>query len=200
MRRCVRYQQCNRTQESPHQKSGCLQPSVDINRLIRGREYAVYRDGGGMIGTDVTDVQLCALKLRRLDRFLYEYDFGDSWIHDLPLEARLPINPRKIYPVCIAGRCPAPPEDCGGPHAFMANRRFYAGFGRGRSDEEIKDLMDEFDDEESDSFSDYDPERFDRRQINRALGGRRRYNTGITRLPTPAFRAHSGLVSYRNAH
>jgi hypothetical protein len=52
---------------------------------------------------------------------------------------------------------------------FMAHRRYYAGFGRGQSDEDLQDAMDEFD-EESDSFSDYDPNRFDRRQINRALG------------------------------
>ena len=55
-----------------------------LNRFeIRGREYAVYRDGGGMIGIDARDVRLCDLKLRRLERFVYEYDFGDSWIHDL---------------------------------------------------------------------------------------------------------------------
>jgi len=36
-----------------------------LNRFeIRGREYAVYRDGGGMIGIDARDVRLCDLKLR----------------------------------------------------------------------------------------------------------------------------------------
>ena len=102
-----------------------------LNRFeILGREYAVYRDGGGMIGIDATDVRLCDLKLRRLERFVYEYDFGDSWIHDLRLEATLPVNPRNIYPRCVAGKCSAPPEDCGGPSGFMANRQHYAGFGR----------------------------------------------------------------------
>jgi hypothetical protein len=69
-----------------------------LNRFeIRGREYAAYRDGNGMIGIDARDVRLCDLKLRRLERFVYEYDFGDSWIHDLRLETTLPLNPRKIY-------------------------------------------------------------------------------------------------------
>jgi Plasmid pRiA4b ORF-3-like protein len=91
-----------------------------LNRFeIRGREYAVFRDGGGMIGIDARGVRLDGLKLRRLERFLYEYDFGDSWIHDLRLEATLPINPRKIYPMCVAGKCSAPPEDCGGPSAII---------------------------------------------------------------------------------
>src|SRR5258708_24602117 len=142
-----------------------------LNRFeIRGREYAVYRDGGGMVGIDARGVRLDGLKLRRLERFMYEYDFGDSWIHDLRLEATLPINPRKIYPICVAGKCSAPPEDCGGPSAFLADRQYYASFVRLRSDEDLEDFMDELDDEESDSFSDYDPDRVDGRQINRALG------------------------------
>jgi hypothetical protein len=105
-----------------------------LNRFeILGREYGVYRDGGGMIGIDATRVQLCDLKLRKLERFVYEYDFGDSWIHELRLEASLPINPRKIYPTCIAGKCSAPPQDCGGAQAFMEKRQLYARLGRGRS-------------------------------------------------------------------
>jgi hypothetical protein len=142
-----------------------------LNRFeIRGREYAVYRDGAGMIGIDATHVRLCDLKLRRLERFVYEYDFGDSWIHDLRLETTLPVNPKEIHPLCVAGKCSAPPEDCGGPSGFMANRRYYAGFSRGQSDEDLDDFMDALDDEELDVSSDYDPDRFDRRQINRALG------------------------------
>jgi hypothetical protein len=52
----------------------------------------------------------------------------------------------------------------------MANRQCYARVGRGPSAEDPDDFADEFDDEESDSSGDYDPNRFDRRQINRALG------------------------------
>jgi pRiA4b ORF-3-like protein len=82
---------------------------------IRGREYSVYRDGGGIIGIDATKVRLCDLKLRRLEQFVYEYDFGDSWIHDLRLETTLPVKLRNTYPLCVAGKCSAPPEDCGDP-------------------------------------------------------------------------------------
>jgi hypothetical protein len=45
----------------------------------------------------------------------------------------------------------------------------YVGFGRGQSREELDDFMDEFDQEESAILRDYDPDRFDRRQINCAL-------------------------------
>jgi hypothetical protein len=165
---------------------------VHLNRFeIRGREYAVYRDGGGMIGIDARSVRLDDLKLRRLERFVYEYDFGDRWIHDLRLEATLPINPRMIYPMCVAGKCSAPPEDCGGPSAFMANRHYYARLGRGRCDEDLEDCVDDFDDEESDSFSDYDPDWFDRRHINRGLGklatgSYEEANPGVDRIPRRA--------------
>jgi hypothetical protein len=141
-----------------------------LNRFeIRGREYAVYRDGGGMIGIDARGVRLDSLGLRRLERFVYEYDFGDGWIHDLRLETTLPLNPRKSYPICVTGKCSAPPEDCGGPSAFMANRHYYARVGRGRPAENLDDFVDEFDDEESDGSSEYDPNRFDRKLISRAL-------------------------------
>lgn len=141
-----------------------------LNRFeIRGREYAVYRDGGGMIGIDATRVRLCDLKLRRLERFVYEYDFGDSWIHDLRLETTLLVKPRVIYLTCMAGKRAAPPEDCGGPHAFMATRGYFAARSRGQWIEELDDFDAELDDEYSERFDNYDPDRFDRRQINRAL-------------------------------
>jgi hypothetical protein len=51
----------------------------------------------------------------------------------------------------------------------MANRQSYVGVGRGHSYESVDDFVDEFDAEESDILSDHDPDRFDRRQVNRAL-------------------------------
>jgi len=112
-----------------------------LNRFeIRGREYAVYRDGGGMIGIDARGVHLDSLHLRRLERFSYEYDFGDSWIHDLRLEATLPSEPRKTYPTCVAGSRSAPPEECRCPAAFMANHQHYARVGRSRLPEDVDSI------------------------------------------------------------
>jgi hypothetical protein len=122
-----------------------------------------------LIGIDARRVRLSDLKLRRLERFVYEYDFGDSWVHDRRLEATLPVNPRTIYPTCVAGKCAAPPEDCGGAYAFMAQRGRFAARVRQQSMEGLDDLEEESDDEDFDSVDDYDPNRFDRRRINRAL-------------------------------
>jgi hypothetical protein len=72
-----------------------------LNRFeIRGREYAMYREGGGLIGIDARRVRLCDLKLRRLERFVYEYDFGDSWIHDLRLETAVVFLSFREWNVC----------------------------------------------------------------------------------------------------
>ena len=48
------------------------------------------------------------------DKAEYEYDFGDSWIHDVVLEEMLPPERGAEYPRCLAGRRACPPEDCGG--------------------------------------------------------------------------------------
>lgn len=44
----------------------------------------------------------------------YEYDFGDSWQHELVLEVMLPEEETAVYPRCLAGGRACPPEDCGG--------------------------------------------------------------------------------------
>src|SRR5260370_39237746 len=108
---------------------------------IRGREYGVSREGRMFFETDARKVRIGDLKLRRMERFTYEYDFGDSWIHDIRIEATLPIDPATRYPVCIAGKCSAPPEDYGGPGAFMENRGQDDAMGNGVSLEELERLL-----------------------------------------------------------
>ncbi len=51
-------------------------------------------------------------------KFQYEYDFGDGWIHNIVVEKFLPKEKGKFYPVCIAGKKNCPPEDCGGIGGF----------------------------------------------------------------------------------
>ncbi len=51
--------------------------------------------------------------------FLYEYDFGDGWLHVIKVERILPPEEGVSYPVCLAGRRACPPEDCGGVSGYQ---------------------------------------------------------------------------------
>lgn len=47
-------------------------------------------------------------------KFFYEYDFGDSWEHEILIEGVSDPAPGKRYPICVEGQNACPPEDCGG--------------------------------------------------------------------------------------
>ena len=83
--------------------------------IIRGKSYGVPQPGSMGFPEDPTTVHLADLRLRLRERFLYEYDFGDLWQHEIRVEKKLPVQPRRRYPTCIGGQRATPPEDCGGP-------------------------------------------------------------------------------------
>ena len=56
---------------------------------------------------------------REKDTIVYEYDFGDSWEHQITLEKVLPFDPAETLPSCIKGKGACPPEDVGGIYAFQ---------------------------------------------------------------------------------
>lgn len=47
-------------------------------------------------------------------KFLYIYDMGDAWEHEILVEKVLPVDLQVRYPVCLTGKRACPPEDCGG--------------------------------------------------------------------------------------
>src|SRR5438270_4653263 len=88
--------------------------------VIQGRHYGDDRRA------DPRRVRLSDLGLRVGERWLYEYDFTDGWQHDLRLEQIVTLVPGQSYPRCVGGRRAAPPEDCGGPWAFLELRQHYS--------------------------------------------------------------------------
>ena len=52
-------------------------------------------------------------------RFSYEYDFGDSWHHQITLEKILEKEKDVKYPQCLDGALSCPPEDCGGTSGYF---------------------------------------------------------------------------------
>jgi hypothetical protein len=57
-----------------------------------------------MFSDDPDRVRLAQLGFRLRERFLYECDFYDGWEHDIRLEKVLPLNPKRVFPVCTGGR------------------------------------------------------------------------------------------------
>jgi Plasmid pRiA4b ORF-3-like protein len=80
---------------------------------IHGRDSGIGRMGGPAFSNDARQVRLDSFQLRLNERFLYEYDLRDSWRHEVRVERRLAIEPKRTYLVCVGGRRAAPPEDCG---------------------------------------------------------------------------------------
>jgi hypothetical protein len=61
-----------------------------------------------------TEVDERSVPLSALPRtFLYAYDFGDGWEHDVEVLGR-----GGDLPGCVGGEGACPPEDCGGPHGY----------------------------------------------------------------------------------
>jgi hypothetical protein len=91
-------------------------------------------------------------------KFVYEYDFGDSWEHEVVLEKILPPESGIKYPVCLDGKRACPPEDCGGVWGY---------------DGLLETIKDPNHPEHEDMLEwlggDFDPEKFDVEAVNKAL-------------------------------
>lgn len=59
-------------------------------------------------------IRVSDLLMKEKESMIYEYDFGDSWEHDIILEKILPADSAIGYPICVKGKMRCPPEDCGG--------------------------------------------------------------------------------------
>ena len=151
---------------------------VHLNRFhIHGQDFGVYHDGGISFADNPEKVLLSAFGFRTRERFLYEYDFGDEWLHEVRIEKRLPLDSKKTYPVCIDGKHAAPPEDFGGAQAYMQMRqelKYRSVFGDNGIDDDFDDENDpEY--ERSEEDQPFDPDVFSRREVNARL---RQYTKG----------------------
>ena len=92
------------------------------------------------------------------ETFIYEYDFGDGWLHEIQVEKESPIEFGVKYPHCLAGERACPPEDCGGPFGYQ----------------QMLDAINDPNHPEHEDFlewigGDFDPEYFDLEQTNEIL-------------------------------
>jgi len=112
-------------------------------------------------------------------RFLYLYDFGDGWEHDIVVEAIEPSGPRVRYPRLLAGARAGPPEDVGGPPGYVDLLKAIRDPRRPDHEEMLEWVG-----------GDFDPDAFDPRDVNDAfdmldeLAAERRWARKRKRQPT----------------
>jgi hypothetical protein len=58
------------------------------------------------------------LLVRKGNKLIYWYDFGDDWFHEIKLEALIAPEPGLQYPRITDGARRCPPEDCGGTYGY----------------------------------------------------------------------------------
>jgi len=91
-------------------------------------------------------------------KFIYIYDFGDNWEHEIRVEEILQAERDKFYPVCLGGERACPPEDVGGAWGYS----------------EFLEAISDPDHEEHENLltwagEDFDAEHFDLQEVNERL-------------------------------
>lgn len=75
-------------------------------------------DEYGYIESTTTMLSEIVPKTGKRLTFLYEYDFGDSWEHEVVFEGCLKTESGRRYPLCLEGERACPPEDVGGSGGY----------------------------------------------------------------------------------
>lgn len=92
--------------------------------------------------------------------FIYQYDFGDDWVHDVRVERIVPRAEVATAPSieCLGGQRRCPPDDCGGPPGYEHLLRVLDN----PADSEYHEMK-------SWVGRSFDPEAFDMDKVNRKL-------------------------------
>jgi len=130
-----------------------------------GRNYAnphfeLESPGGSPPVADERGATLQKVVPKLKDHLIYEYDFGDSWLHVIAVEKITPAAPgAALVAQCLDGARACPPDDCGGPPGYDDLLRIL-GNPKHEEHESMKEWLDR----------PFDPDAFDPIKINRYLG------------------------------
>ena len=126
--------------------------------IIHEVEYGVPDRDYDMDTEDERKVKLGELIFTEKEKFVYEYDFGDSWEHEILVEKIVPIEKGVHYPICLKGKRACPPEDCGGIWGYSEFLEAIEDVNHPEHDDMLEWIGGEF-----------DPEEFDVNSINKRL-------------------------------
>ena len=126
--------------------------------IAHGIYYGEPHPDFGFDVLDEEEYQVYQILNQPGDKFVYEYDFGDGWEHEILLEEILASDSDKTYPFCIKGKRQCPPEDIGGVWG-------YEGFLEALQDKNHP----EHEDYKEWIGGSFDPEEFDVEEVNQML-------------------------------
>lgn len=134
-----------------------------LHQFIKNRTFYTVRmpdddSWGEMDNVDYEKIRIDDLLKKENEKIVYEYDFGDSWEHDVILEKIHPSDDEFKYPICLAGKMNCPPEDCGGVWGYA----------------DMLAVLKQPDHEEYENYidwlgDDFDPKYFDVEEVNEML-------------------------------
>jgi hypothetical protein len=124
----------------------------------------LYSDPSPEWEIDVRDegrARLSQIAREEGEAFVYEYDLGDSWQHQVLVE-NVWIGSGDEVPLCLAGERACPPEDCGGVQGYYGTLECL----RDPRHDEYEDTKTWI---ENMTGGPFDPDAFDIERINAAL-------------------------------
>ena len=127
--------------------------------VIDGKRYGSVTSAESDYGNDMINERRTLLNAVAGPnaKFLYNYDFGDDWIHELHIEREVASGGERAAR-CQAGKNACPPEDCGGPSGYA---RLLAILSNPEH-EDHEEMLEWADD-------DVDPNAFDVKEVDRLV-------------------------------
>lgn len=135
----------------------------DFEARIHGKKFFVPKcapDGTpiNIEGTDEDTVLLAEVCPDASSKLTYEYDFGDSWKHEIQVKRNLAAEPGVEYPICLGGEKASPLEDCGGIYGYYSFLEALSDPDHERHEDAVDWLG-----------KDFDPDAFDLKKVNAKL-------------------------------
>jgi hypothetical protein len=131
-----------------------------LHQYFCGKERygAPSADNAPRLVRDETQFVLADIFKRTGMKVRYEYDFGDSWLHEIILEKSVPATADHTHPICLGGQRNCPPEDIGGIWGYTELLESVSNPSHPRRSE-FEEWLEEI----------YDPDRFELSEINSVL-------------------------------
>jgi Plasmid pRiA4b ORF-3-like protein len=125
----------------------------EINKKLYGDPWLIRESFDDVSYEDSSLATLSKVLPKSGERFYfaYEYDFGDSWLHEVLFEGCLRAESGRRYPLCLEGERACPPEDVGGTSGYKEFLRSIAGSASPEREENLTWVGGPFDPEAFDS-------------------------------------------------